>query len=125
MSDLKPMFIGTFYSLLVRSAMSSEEGYVTVPDLSKQINILPNRGNELGKIVNQTLKEIATFEHKHNRPMLTALVCKQDKASGSFYPSDWFYVCAEQLGYDVPKTPEGKLQFWRAEFEKVHAYWSI
>lgn len=126
MSDLEMMFVGKFYGMLIQTAVSSSGGHITVPELREQINILPRRGNELGKVVNQTLSRIAKFEHSHSRPMLTALVCKQDKGSRDFYPSDWFFVCAEQLGYDVKQmTDKERYAFWEQEFNKVHQYWTI
>ena len=126
MSDLEQMFVGTFYSMLIRTAVSSSSGHITVPELREQINILPRRGNELGKVVNQTLLRIAKFEHSHNRPMLTSLVCKQEKNSSKFWPSDWFFTCAKELGYDIDSMDaKQKHQFWKSHFEESHRYWTI
>ncbi|SBV38243.1 hypothetical protein BN7874_074 [Phage NCTB] len=123
MSDIESMFLATFYSHLVRVACSGPDSYVTVPELTKNINILPVRGKELAKLVNDALWKIAQFEHSHNRPMLTALVVKQDKRGkqNSIYPGEGFFGCAERLNYSV----ESKEQFWKEQFDAVHRTWNL
>lgn len=121
MSDIESMFLATFYSQLVRVACSSPDSYVTVPELTKNINILPVRGQQLAKLVNEALVKIAKFEHSHNRPMLTALVVKQDKKSHAIFPGEGFFTCAAKLNYDV----EDKEKFWKEQFDAVHREWNL
>ena len=125
MENLESMLLGAVYSAIIKSAISSKDGYMTVPELTSYINILPKRGVEMAKIVNATLLKISKFEAKHGRPMLTAIVCKQDKKNNDIFPSDWFFTCAKEAGYDVPENETERLTFWKSQFDEVHEYWNL
>ena len=62
------------------------------------------------------LDEINHYEHQHRRPMLSAVVIRQDINM----PGQGFFECARQLG-----TYRGSndLIFWVHELTKVHNYW--
>lgn len=64
------------------------------------------------------LGKISTFEHEEGRPLLSALVVhKHDRQAG-----DGFAELARKLGYHI--QPLQERAFWRAQVEKVVAYWS-
>jgi hypothetical protein len=127
MSDVESMVLARFYSILVEAAVSGD--YVTVPDLAKKIDILPSRGVQLAKVVNGLLWKVAAFEHKHNRPMLTAIVVKQSAAKGgkrSIYAGDGFYSCAVELGLISKDLGRADREaFWQEQYDAVHAHWNL
>jgi len=68
--------------------------------------------------IGHALDQINRFEHQHGRPMLSALVVRITDMG----PGDGFYLCARNLGYNVPVSQER--DFWRAEVRKVIEHWA-
>lgn len=65
------------------------------------------------------LGRISTYEHRHGRPMLTAIVVhKQDNI-----PGEGFFELAWQLG--LLKPGADKLGFFCGEVARVHAAWKL
>lgn len=73
-------------------------------------------GDHLSKETGQMLGEISQFEHKHNRPLLSAVVISPTLKM----PGDGFFKMAAELG----KFKGGsKLEFWKQECDAVYTAW--
>jgi hypothetical protein len=124
MSEIETMFMSKFYSYLIETACSTPDSYLTIPDISKRINILPHRGKPLASLANKALDKIACHEHSKGSPLLTAIVVKQDQ--GIIIPGQGFFRCVISLGLlDRSSTDAERMEFWKKEFNAVHSYWKI
>lgn len=76
----------------------------------------PQDRTEIGKI----LGEISTFEHKHNRPLLSAVVLNKSGEEG-----DGFFKLCEELGItgDWRRLKKDE-QFMYDEINKCHKVWA-
>lgn len=125
MSEFESMILASFQGLLVETASRSPTGYLTVPDIAKRIDILPSRGPELASLVNAVLYRVAEIEIANGRPMLTALVVKQDKKSNGIYPGEGFFKCAERLGVFKDTDEKARRQFWKQQFDASHMQYML
>lgn len=66
--------------------------------------------------ITDVLDEINFYEHQHGRPMLSAVVIRQDINT----PGDGFFKCAKRLGI---YWGSDDLVFWVYEVTKVHNHW--
>ena len=73
----------------------------------------PADRDEIGRL----LGEISTFEHQHNRPMLSAVVVHKDDKT----PGHGFFELARSLGLYVGGDDDA---FFVRELRRAHDYWS-
>lgn len=73
----------------------------------------PGHRSKIAKI----LCEISEFEHRNNRPLLSAVVASKEG------PGDGFYNLADKLKLCSAKD-KNRLMFWKKEVEKVYDCWS-
>jgi hypothetical protein len=66
--------------------------------------------------IKEILDEINYYEHQHRRPMLSAVVIRQDINM----PGEGFFKCARRLG---EYWGNNDLVFWVHELTKVQEYW--
>ena len=71
--------------------------------------------NKIGEI----LGEISTYEHKHGRPMLSAIVV----LAGVGYPGEGFFNLARHLELHHGHGEFADMEFFVQEVKKVHSYW--
>ncbi len=64
----------------------------------------------------EILDEINFYEHKHERPMLSAVVIRKDINM----PGEGFFECAKKLSR---YRGSDKVVFWAHELIEVHKYW--
>ena len=102
------------YEELKRVARNRE--YTTYQKVGDLINLdmeNPAHRNELA----ETLDEIPTFEHSHQRPMLSVVVVRSDKN----IPGEGFFKLARQLGrYDG----RDDLKFFVEELQRAWDQWA-
>lgn len=67
----------------------------------------------VGRVI---LEPISRYEHRHGRPMLTALVVLDDTK----IPGTGFFDLAREYGR---LTDQGEVGFWYEECERVYEYW--
>jgi hypothetical protein len=75
-------------------------------------------GNHMAREVGAVLGEISEEEHRHDRPLLSAIAIN---AEGR--PSDGLFGWAAELGRLENDSPAGKRQFWEAEKQAVYTTW--
>jgi hypothetical protein len=68
--------------------------------------------------IGEVLRRISTTEHQHGRPMLSALVVRQQTRQAG----DGFAVLGRDLGERIQDGQERS--FWRSQVEAVISYWS-
>ena len=68
--------------------------------------------------VDQVLAQIAGDEHRHGRPLLTALV-----VTGKSIPGNIFFASARDLGVLTSTDPAEEMRFWMAEEARVYDTW--
>jgi hypothetical protein len=68
--------------------------------------------------VDQVLAQIAGDEHRHGRPLLTALV-----VTGKSIPGNIFFSSARDLGALTSSDPAEEMRFWMAEEARVYDTW--
>jgi hypothetical protein len=68
--------------------------------------------------IGQVLGRVSTWEHAHERPMLSALVVQAE----SMRAGKGFAALARQLGEQV--QPGHETTFWRSQVEVVVKYWA-
>lgn len=73
----------------------------------------PGDRNKIAKI----LDEVNYYEHQHGRPMISAVVIRQDINM----PGEGFFECARQLN---KYRESNDLIFWVHELASVHNYWA-
>ena len=71
--------------------------------------------NETGHM----LREICDYEHKHNRPMLSAIVVRKTEGS----PGKGFFELARGLGKLTSVFRRDEDAFWRDELTAVYDTW--
>ena len=72
--------------------------------------------------VNETgymLKEICDYEHKHNRPMLSAIVVLKEDG----IPDKDFFELARGLGKLTSASKQDEKAFWKQELLEVYKTW--
>ena len=72
--------------------------------------------------VNETgymLKEICDYEHKHNRPMLSAIVVLKEDG----IPDKGFFELARGLGKLTSVSKLEEKEFWKQELLEVYKTW--
>lgn len=72
--------------------------------------------------VNETgymLKEICEYEHKHNRPMLSAIVVLKDDE----IPDKDFFELARKLGKLTSVSKQDEKAFWKQELLAIYETW--
>lgn len=84
-----------------------------------QIMGIPQSGNYMGRETGQMLGEISQFEHKHKRPLLSAVVVKSDLK----IPGDGFFRLANNLGKFKGGSKQDKIEFWKQERQAVYTTW--
>ena len=65
------------------------------------------------------LKEICDYEHKHNRPMLSAIVVLKDDG----IPGKGFFELARGLGKLTSVSKQDEKTFWEQELLEVYETW--
>jgi hypothetical protein len=99
------------------AAAASYRGTVTYQEIAHLMGLAlsgSNMANQTGWI----LGEISEDEFTAGRPMLSAVAVSVEGVPGS-----GFYGLAKELGKLFPDTPEGHLQFWRAEQAATYKQW--
>jgi len=71
--------------------------------------------NETGHM----LREICEYEHKHNRPMLGAIVVLKDDG----IPGKGFFELARGLGKLTSVSKQDEKTFWKQELLEVYKTW--
>lgn len=66
--------------------------------------------------ISEILDEINHYEHQYNRPMISAVVIRQDINM----PGEGFFKCAHNL---CKFQGEDNIVFWVHELSRVHNYW--
>ena len=64
------------------------------------------------------LDDISTHEHKAGRPLLTAVVIRQDKRM----PGDGFFKLARRLG--LHRVGADDKEYWQRQRDRVYAAWA-
>jgi hypothetical protein len=75
-------------------------------------------GNYMGRAIGQVLGEISEDEHAAGRPMLSAIVRRDNGI-----PGKGFFTLARELGKLSATDTQGEIQFWQDELEKVFETW--
>lgn len=103
------------YCELINAAR--HRGTVTYQEIA-EIMGLPMRGSYMGKETGYILGEISEDEHKHGRPMLSAV------ATGvSGLPGPGFFNLARDLGKLHSNKLEDERGFWEKEKVATYAVW--
>jgi hypothetical protein len=91
------------------------KGVTNYTDIGQMANLDMDSPADRNKIA-EILDEINYYEHQQGRPMLSAVVIRQDINM----PGSGFFECARQLG---KYRGNDDLVFWAHELIKVHSYW--
>jgi len=84
-----------------------------------QIMVIPQSGNYMSRETGQILGEISQFEHKHKRPLLSAVVVRLDLG----VPGKGFFDLSNHLGRFKGGSRQDKKKFWEQELQTVYATW--
>ncbi len=68
--------------------------------------------------IGDALRHVSTYEHEHDRPLLSALVVRKL----TMRPGDGFGSLGRDLGFDIPSG--GEHMFWLEKVEEVVSYWT-
>jgi hypothetical protein len=102
------------YSKLIRTAHKRKTIYYK--DVA-EIMGLPIRGEHMAREVGQILGEISEWEHDEGRPLLSAVVIREDIG----IPGEGFFKLARELGKFQGQNEQ---DFWQNELQDVHNIWS-
>lgn len=96
-------------------------GSVTYSEIVRDCKLGFDLTTDYGKgQLGNVLGEVSSFEHEHQRPLLSALVIYKDQRNGTH--GKGFYQLAEQLGLGDAKRLETE-QFGVLEMTKCYEYW--
>ena len=106
------------YSALIYAAKDQKKlNYAAVA----KIMGIPETGNYMGAETGHMLGEISENEHNNRRPLLSAVVVKNNTG----IPGKGLFTLACQLHkLEENTTPEQKKVFWRNELNQVYEKWS-
>ena len=107
------IFLKVYYKL-IRTAQ--KKGTIYYGDVAGTMR-LPIRGEHMAREAGQILGEISEWEHNEGRPLLSAVVIRQDIGM----PGDGFFKLARQLGKFQGQSEQ---DFWHNELRDVHNMWS-
>ena len=103
------------YGELISAAR--HRGTVTYQEIAELVG-LPTRGSYMGAEIGHLLGEISEDEHRHGRPMLSAIA-----VSVSGMPGPGFFELARNLGKLDTAGAEQERDFWKKEKVAVYATW--
>lgn len=103
----------TIYDHLKRVAAARQ--LTTYGDVAPLARLDPNAYNFF-----RILEEISSYEHRHGRPMLTAVVVSKDDN----IPGPGFFSLARKLGLHSGTTRDADVAFFVRELKRVHDFWS-
>jgi hypothetical protein len=109
----KPELVLKVYAKLIKVAHAKSS--ITYGEIAKIMG-LRVRGNSMSREVGQILGEISEFEHREGRPMLSAVVIREDLDK----PGNGFFKLAKDL---KGITISDEITFWKAELEEVYKGW--
>jgi len=98
------------------AAAAQEDAFIHYDEVAEILGIFGDRldhSAELGR----ELDEISTFEHRHGRPLLTAVVVRKD----DMRPGKGFFKMARRHG---KFKRQGKDEFYLTELARVRRYWA-
>jgi len=98
-------------------AASTDDEFVHYREVADLLELHRHQRLDHASIMNQTLEDISTFEHDHDRPLLTAVVVHQD----DFWPGSGFFKMARRVGKQ--KQGQDNDEFFVAELKRVRDYW--
>jgi len=109
----KEKFLKVYYKLIRTAQKRRTIYYEDVANIME----LPTRGDYMAREAGQILGEISEWEHNEGRPLLSAVVTRQDMGM----PGVGFFKLARQLGkFQGQDEPN----FWRNELQDVYNIWS-
>lgn len=79
---------------------------------------LPEMGHQMAREVGWLLGEISDDEHRHGRPMLSAVATRADGTVGG-----GFYDLARALRKLESEDPEDEHRFWETERKRAYETW--
>jgi len=106
-------FLKVYYKL-IRTAQKRRTIYYK--DVA-EIMGLPIRGEHMAREAGQMLGEISEWEHKEGRPLLSAVVIRDDIG----IPGEGFFKLARKLGKFQGQNEQ---DFWESELQEVYNIWS-
>ena len=103
------------------SELARRRRVVTHTELADLVGRLCDREPEtIPDLLHECLAEIAMYEGRHERPMLTATVVGADLRE----PTGGFFECAEALGHAVGHEREAQLRFWEQQRDAAASHWT-
>jgi len=106
-------FLKVYYKL-IRTAQKRRT--ISYKDVAEIIG-LPIRGDHMAREAGQILGEISEWEHNEGRPLLSAVVIREDIG----IPGEGFFKLARQLG---KLQGQNEQDFWENELHDIYDTWS-
>ncbi|WXT99942.1 MAG: hypothetical protein Ctma_0648 [Catillopecten margaritatus gill symbiont] len=101
--------------------LANEQEFIAYGDAASLVGLSISKKKDRRKLYDM-LDEISLYEHKANRPMLTALIVHKGIDNK---PGKGFYTKAEELGYySGSKKSLDQLDFWVSQIKQIFAEWS-
>lgn len=106
---------------LIEIARAKGEQTITYQELSDQCRLgLVMRDSEYARAeIGRILGEISAYEHRYERPLLSALVLSK----GSNYEGDGFFKICEELGFGPWRKLQKDITFPVIQMKRCYAFW--